>query len=343
MHPGGYFFLVTALAGFLVLGNSKFSVDICPYYHLSEITDGSETTTHDLKFVATCLTSSDPPRYQESNLNFTDCINNNQAQLTDAQQEVPYPGPFSGSCIHCGIAATRPDGDGTSWSVSLRCQCANKDYPTDFKATDISLNDIIDVTNDGFLSCDGRDGNVVNGDPDPTTSPFPLDAALAPSSTTGSPISVTTIVETAPTTITETPSVSTSVCPPPVTITETHKKVKTKTKTETETETETETKTKTKKKTKTKTEKVTETALVNVRVTVFTATVYTTPPPSLIISASLQTTVKAVFTTMTVPAAVERAAPKPEVFVPAAAEPPAPTLEPVVAAPEPPVLPEGAI
>lgn len=70
----------------------------------------------------------------------TRCINNNQAKLTDADEEVPYPGPFSGSCIDCGITTTEPVGEGDSdWRVHLRCQCADKDQPKDMRFTEISL------------------------------------------------------------------------------------------------------------------------------------------------------------------------------------------------------------
>ncbi|KAI4862907.1 hypothetical protein F4820DRAFT_395698 [Hypoxylon rubiginosum] len=356
MHPGSYLFLITALAGLLVLGNSKFSVDLCPLYHLSEITDDSKTNTHDLKFVAMC--SNTGKEYQMSSLNITECINNNQAKLTDADQQNPYPGPFSGSCIGCGIATTKDDGDNDdAWRLSLRCQCAYKDRPDNFQPTDITLDDIIDVSDTGFVTCDGMDDEVINGDPVSAPPNFPLDAGMTTStstSTTTSPPSTLTVTTTEKTTVTNTTPAPSSVCPSPasVTVTKTHKKVKTKTKTETETETETKKKTKTKTKTKTETEtatkKFTETALINVQVTVFTATVYTTPPPSLLIRASLQTTVKAILTTITVPAqptiiqVPEPIVPAPEPAAPAPG-PPVITSVTFVQAPEPPAVPEGAI
>ncbi|XXH05056.1 hypothetical protein Hte_011480 [Hypoxylon texense] len=372
MHPGSYLFLITAFAGLLVLGNSHFSVELCPFYHLSELTDDSKTTTHDLKFVAMC-TNPAANGYQTSSLNIAECINNNQAKLTDADQDLPYPGPFSGSCIGCGIATSKRDGDADdAWRISLRCQCAHKDRPDNFESTDLVLDDIIDVSDTGFITCDGRDDEVVNGDPVSAPANFPLTTGTAGTSTASTPASTLTVTTTQNYTITHEPSAPpTSACPPPASVTVTHTRTHNKVKTKTKTETETETKTKTKKKTKTETEtetrtaiwKVTETAVANVQVTVFTATVYTTPPPSLLISASLQTTVKAIFTTITVPAQPtviqepQLVVPAPQAAVPtvetpvvvyeppaAAAEPPVITSVPFVpAGAAPPVAPDGSI
>lgn len=195
----------------------------------------------------------------------------------------------------------------------------------------------------GYISCGGRDDNVINGDPVSMPAHF-LDAGMAStsSSTSTSPSTTTTgtsvsKASTVTITVTTNPEAPTKKCPAAkrVTITETETEThnaKAKTKTKTITETETETKTKKKhKKTKTETEtttqtvtaiqKITETALASVHVTLYTATVYMTPSPSLLISASLQTTVKAIFTTITVPV-------EPVAAAQVAAEPPIATAEP---------------
>ncbi|KAI1768839.1 hypothetical protein GGR53DRAFT_475956 [Hypoxylon sp. FL1150] len=361
MHLGSYLFIITALAGLMVLGD-PFNVDRCPFYHLSEVTDGSEVKTHELTFVAMCKSQGDDPKYQMSSLNFTDCINNNGAELTDADQHVPYPGPFSGSCIDCGIATTKTDGSGDhAWSVSLRCLCANETMPSDLNHTEITLDGIIDVQDTGYISCGNRDGKDTNAVS--VSIPPDLLAGMASTSSSSSSTSTSTTTRshskasTVTTTVTAKPVTHSSKCPSPkhTTITETETETekarapKTKTKTKTITETETETKTKKKKKTKTETQtvtalqKITETALANVQVTLFTATVYTTPPPSLLISASLQTTVKAIFTTITVPVVPEEVpvvTAQPNVVIVNSGVPPPLAAVPVA---EPPVFPAGTV
>ncbi|KAI1396744.1 hypothetical protein F4819DRAFT_491235 [Hypoxylon fuscum] len=252
---------LAVLAGLLAPTiSSDFNAIQCPWFYLTEFAVDQVLDYPRVELVATCWAGSNTgPAYRTSRIDPDNCVNNWNTQLVPDEPAPPYPGAFSQSCLECGVAA----GDFGNRSIHLRCSCKQIPLPQKFSATEINLDQAINVTDDGLLTCFGHLGQEVT-----TGLPFLGSATSVTSSTMSSTTSTTS--DTPSTTTVNVISTVTNSCAAPSSVTVT----------------------KTKKKTKT--HKVTETTKITVPVTVFT-----TPPPSLIISANLQTTVQASFTTMT--------------------------------------------
>ncbi|OTB08641.1 hypothetical protein M426DRAFT_7372 [Hypoxylon sp. CI-4A] len=217
------FFLFLLRIASVVADVSSFKLDVCPWAYVN-------STGGTIQLVATCAIGDGPDQYQTSTLDLDKCLTNYDGALYDINVTFAYPGPFSKTCIHCGLW-----GDGDYY---FACACYRRDQDLPFAAASMNLNEAVTIEN-GTLYCHGMPGDVKPYSESATPKMIPPDLSTTTTVTVDQVIA-NNITVTAPPTTVFTTSVS-YPAPSSVTVLETttkkvtkdHKVTKFKTATET--------------------------------------------------------------------------------------------------------------
>ncbi|KAI1457687.1 hypothetical protein F4805DRAFT_457604 [Annulohypoxylon moriforme] len=242
-----------------------FDTNLCPLYYLRETGNSTHTS---IELVATCSNGGNTSQYRTSSLNLDQCLFNEEGDLFPSEPNDWYSGPFSKTCLNCGLAYLSVEG--STEGVYLRCSCLRGlgDDRTP-NLTGFHLGRSIHVKND-TLGCFEFNGQII-GNPIPYVNVTSPTASVVTVTTTATIFANITISPTSsPTSFTN----SSSILPSTVTVTKTHEKTK-------------------EPVTVTTTETIASpvTILVSIKVT-------ETPTPTPRISAILYTTVQASFVTL---------------------------------------------